>query len=118
MAIKRTHNPKWRVHPGEVLSQEFLAPLRMKPAQLARELGVSAPTVNEIVRKNKAITADMAVRLARFFNTSEQFWLNLQNAYELAKSRQRLGRKLKAIKPHTRVALAMLAVLPAALFRV
>jgi addiction module HigA family antidote len=109
MSIPRSGNPNWGVHPGEILSEEFLIPLNMKPAQLARELHVSAPTVNEIVRQHKAITADMAVRLARFFDTTEQFWLNLQNAYELSLSRKRLAGKLKTIKPYAKEAAATIA---------
>jgi antitoxin HigA-1 len=69
-------------HPGEILREEYLKPLRMSAAALARELHVSVPTVNDVVRERRAITAEMALRLARFFGTTEQFWLNLQDAYE------------------------------------
>ena len=111
MSIPRSGNPKWQVHPGEILKEEFLVPLGIKPAQLARELHVSAPTVNEIVRGREAISADMAVMLARFFNTTEQFWINLQTAYDLGKSRQRLSRRLKAIKPHASAAATTVAII-------
>ncbi|PAU53192.1 addiction module antidote protein, HigA family [Pseudomonas sp. PIC25] len=72
------------VHPGEVLREEFLQPLAMTPAALARALHVSAPTINDIVRERRGITADTAIRLGRFFDTSAQFWMNLQTEYALA----------------------------------
>ncbi|MBU3055974.1 HigA family addiction module antitoxin [Pseudomonas indica] len=72
------------VHPGEVLLEEFLQPLDISPAALAKALHVSAPTVNEIVRERRGISADMAVRLAHYFDTSPLFWLNLQSEYALA----------------------------------
>jgi len=82
MAIVRRGNPKWRIHPGEILREEYLKPLSLSATALAKELHVSVPTVNDIVRGRRAITADMAVRLAKFFRTTEHFWLNLQDAYE------------------------------------
>jgi antitoxin HigA-1 len=102
MSIPGTGNPKWRIHPGEILREEFLKPLNIKPAQLAKQLRVSAPTINDIVRERRAISAQMAVLLARFFKTTEQFWLNLQTSYDVnrAKSQKRLLRKVKAIKPY------------------
>jgi addiction module HigA family antidote len=72
------------VHPGEVLREEFLEPLGMTPAALARALHVSAPTINDIVRERRGITADTAIRLGRYFDTSAQFWMNLQTEYALA----------------------------------
>ena len=67
---------------------------------------MSVPTVNDIVRGRRAITADMAVRLAKFFRTTEQFWLNLQDAYEVSRAKERLADTLKEIKPKTRHAVA------------
>jgi len=72
------------IHPGEILREEFLEPLNISPAALARALHVSAPTVNEIVRERRGVTADMAIRLGRYFDTSAQFWMNLQTEYALA----------------------------------
>jgi addiction module HigA family antidote len=72
------------VHPGEVLREEFLNELGMTPAALARALHVSAPTINDIVRERRGVTADMAIRLARYFDTSAQFWMSLQSEYALA----------------------------------
>lgn len=71
------------IHPGEILRDEFLMVLGISPAALARALGVSAPTVNDIVRELRGISADMAIRLGRYFDTSAQFWMNLQSQYAL-----------------------------------
>lgn len=72
------------IHPGEILRDEFLTELDISPAALARALKVSAPTVNDIVREQRGISADMAIRLGRYFDTSAQFWMNLQSEYSLA----------------------------------
>jgi addiction module HigA family antidote len=106
MATARTGNPRWRIHPGEILREEYLKPLNLSATALAKELHVSVPTVNDIVRGRRAITADMAVRLAKFFRTTEQFWLNLQDAYEVSRAKERLADTLKEIKPTTRHAVA------------
>jgi addiction module HigA family antidote len=82
------------VHPGEVLLLEFLEPLGLSQYRLAKELKVPARRINEIVLAKRAISADTALRLARFFGTSELFWLNLQAAYDLDVERDRLGSRL------------------------
>ena len=82
------------IHPGEVLQAEFLEPLEMTQYRLAKSLSVPARRINEIVHGTRAITADTALRLARFFGTSELFWLNLQAAYDLDVERDRLGTRL------------------------
>jgi addiction module HigA family antidote len=84
MAIPRKDAPNWRVHPGEILREEFLKPMRMSPYQLAKRLHVPAPRINDIVLEKRGISADTAVRLSRFFGTTEQFWLNLQDAYDVS----------------------------------
>lgn len=84
------------VHPGEVLREEFIEPLDMTAAALARALHVSAPTVNDIVRERRGITADMAIRLSRYFDTSAQFWMNLQSEYALATTYAESGRGNRA----------------------
>lgn len=71
------------IHPGEVLREEFLAPLGMSANALAMALHVPAPRINDIVRERRAITPDTALRLARYFDTTAQFWLNLQTAFDL-----------------------------------
>jgi len=82
------------VHPGEVLLLDFLEPLGLTQYRLAKSLSVPARRINEIVHGKRAISADTALRLARFFGTSEWFWLNLQTAYDLDVERDRLGARL------------------------
>ncbi|MGY4532742.1 addiction module HigA family antidote [Pseudomonas sp. TE3786] len=72
------------IHPGEVLREEFLEPLGITPTALARALHVSTPTINDIVRERRGVTADVAIRLARYFDTTAQFWMNLQSEYALS----------------------------------
>jgi antitoxin HigA-1 len=71
------------LHPGEVLFEEFLIPLHISQNQLGRDLGVSARRINEIIHGKRSITADTALRLARYFGNSPQFWLGLQMNYDL-----------------------------------
>ncbi len=83
------------IHPGEILNEEFLIPLGVSQYRLAKELSVPPRRVNEIVRGLRAISADTALRLARYFGTSEQFWLNLQARYDLEMEKDRLGKRLE-----------------------
>src|SRR6266568_8035528 len=78
------------VHPGEVLREDFLTPLELTQYRLAKGLSVPPRRINEIVHGKRAITADTALRLARFFSTSERFWLNLQTGFDLEIERDRL----------------------------
>jgi len=87
------------VHPGEVLAQEFLEPLELTQYRLAKSLKVPARRINEIVHGTRAVSADTALRLARFFGTSDRFWLNLQAAYDLDVERDRLGARLERDVP-------------------
>jgi antitoxin HigA-1 len=87
------------VHPGEILMEEFLKPLELSQYQLAKELSVPARRINEIVHGERRITADTALRLARFFGTSDRFWMNLQSRYDLEIERDRLGDTLEGIRP-------------------
>ena len=82
------------IHPGEILREEFLVPLGMSAHALAMELKVPAPRINEIVRERRAITSDTALRLARYFGTTPQFWLNLQTSYDLRVAEQEVGSKI------------------------
>jgi addiction module HigA family antidote len=82
------------VHPGEVLLEEFLVPMGMSQYRLAKDISVPARRINEIVHGARGITADTALRLARYFGTSERFWLNLQAQYDLDVERDRLGQRL------------------------
>ena len=78
--------PRVRTHPGEVLKEDYLVPLGMSARALAAELGVSANRVSEIVRGERDVTADTALRLARYFGTDPRFWLTLQAAHDLSKA--------------------------------
>lgn len=80
------------VHPGEVLNEEFLKPMELSQNFLAREIGVAPRRVNEIVLGKRGITADTAIRLARHFGTSEQFWMALQADYDLEEARKTFRR--------------------------
>jgi len=83
------------IHPGEVLLEEFLRPLGPSQYRLAKDVSVPARRINEIVRGTRAISADTALRLARYFGTAERFWLNLQARYELETEKDRLGTHLE-----------------------
>jgi antitoxin HigA-1 len=88
------------VHPGEVLSEEFLKPLGISQNRLAREIRVPPRRVNEIVLTKRAITPDTALRLARYFGTSERFWLGLQMDFDLEEAKAALAETLeREIKP-------------------
>jgi len=82
------------VHPGEVLVEEFLKPLGLSQYRLAKDLSVPPRRINEIVLGKRGISADTALRLARYFKTSEQLWLNLQSHFDLETERDRLGARL------------------------
>jgi addiction module HigA family antidote len=88
----KKHRP---VHPGEILREDFLSPLGISQTQLARDITVPPRRVNEIVRGTRSVSADTALRLSRYFGTSEQFWLNLQTRYDLEVERDRLGNRLQ-----------------------
>ena len=77
------------VHPGEVLAEEFLKPMGISQYRIAKDVSVPPRRINEIVLRKRGITADTALRLARYFGTSEQFWLNLQSEYDLDVERDR-----------------------------
>ena len=87
------------VHPGEVLMEEFIEPLRITQNRLAVSIGVPPRRINEIVHGQRRITADTALRLGRYFGTSAQFWINLQTHYDLEVERDSLGDALDAIRP-------------------
>ena len=83
------------IHPGEVLREEFLKPFGISEESLAQSIGASVQSVREIVSEKQSVTADTALRLAKFFGTSAQFWLGLQSDYDLDVTRRRLGGKLE-----------------------
>jgi addiction module HigA family antidote len=89
------------VHPGEVLLEEFLRPMGLSQNRLALDIGVHPRRINEIVLGKRRITADTALRLARFFDNSPQFWLGLQNDYDLDVAADELGDRLnREVRPH------------------
>jgi addiction module HigA family antidote len=79
------------VHPGDVLLKDFLEPIGISQNKLARDVSVPPRRINEIVLGKRAITADTALRLARYFGTSEKFWLGLQDDYDLERAREEIG---------------------------
>lgn len=91
------------IHPGEILREEFLVPLSMSAHALALELKVPAPRINDIVRERRAVTPDTALRLARYFETTPQFWMNLQTSYDLKCAERKIGTKIEK-EVHTRLA--------------
>ncbi len=97
--------PRIRSHPGEVLKEEFMAPLKLSANKLSIELGVPATRIGDIIRSEnpRAVTADTALRLARYFGTTPAFWMNLQAAYELSKAEVENGREIASrVRPRLR----------------
>jgi addiction module HigA family antidote len=88
------------IHPGEVLLSEFLEPLEVTQHHLAISIGVPPRRINEIVHGKRRISADTALRLARYFGTSDRFWINLQSRYDLEIERDQIGPELASITPH------------------
>jgi addiction module HigA family antidote len=88
MMAKKVINP---IHPGEILMEEFLEPLGISQYRLAKDISVPPRRINEIVHGKRSITADTGLRLARFFGTTERFWLNLQVRYDLEVEKDRLA---------------------------
>lgn len=82
------------ITPGEILEEDFLKPMGLSQYRLAKDIGVPARRINEIVKGERAITADTAMRFGRFFKMSAQYWLNLQSHYDLEIGEERLGRRL------------------------
>ncbi len=83
------------VHPGEILFEEFMTPLAITQYRLSKDIGVHPRRINQIVHGNRAVTADTALRLSRYFGTSERFWMNLQCRYDLEVEKDRLGDRLE-----------------------
>ena len=83
------------IHPGEVLLEEFLLPMGLSQNRIAREIGVPPRRINEIVHGKRSVTADTALRLARYFGTTEAFWMGLQADFDLEEARSRLGKRLE-----------------------
>ena len=88
-------NKLFPIHPGEVLLEEFIKPMGLSQNRLAIDIGVDARRINEIVLGKRAITADTALRLSRFFDNSPQFWMGLQSQYDLDVAQDQLGKRLE-----------------------
>jgi len=88
------------IHPGEILLKEFLEPMEISQYRLAKDMSVPARRINEIVHGKRAITADTAVRLARFFGNEPGYWMKLQTDYDIALATNDIGIRLYAISPH------------------
>jgi len=82
------------IHPGEILLEEFLKPMGISQYRIAKDISVPPRRINEIVHGKRSITADTALRLSKYFNTSERFWLNLQIRFDLEIEKDRLGKRL------------------------
>ncbi len=88
------------VHPGEILMEDFLKPLNLSQYRLAKALDIPESRVSEIVHGARGITADTALRLSRFFGTSHELWLNLQDSYEVEEAQRAKGREIRRISPY------------------
>lgn len=93
-------------HPGVILKEEFMAPHGLTQVEVAESLKTTFRTVNEIVNGKRNVSPDMALRLARFFGTSEELWLNMQDEFDLHKARQKNKKVLSGIKPYREMAKA------------
>jgi antitoxin HigA-1 len=91
--MKRLKN----IHPGNVLKSEFLGPMQISAYRLAKETGLSQTRIGQIVRGERAITAETALKFGKFFGIPPEFWLNLQNLYDLEEGRKRISVKLRSI---------------------
>lgn len=95
MRTKRLPN----IHPGEVLREEFMQPLSLSSYRLAKELHVTQPRVNDLVLEKRGVTADMALRLGTYFGTGPEFWMNLQQSFELEAAQRAAGTSVRKIRP-------------------
>jgi len=94
------------VHPGDILRNDFLEPLGLTAYRLAKQLGVSRPTITQIVARRRGVTAEMALRLARYFGTSAQVWQNLQSQYDLEVATTKIGKAvIQKIRPRSSLGL-------------
>jgi antitoxin HigA-1 len=101
MTYERKRSAGWAVHPGIILKLEFLKPLELSGYRLAKGIDVTPQSVNDIILRKKGISAAMAIRLSKFFGTTEEFWMNLQAAYDLRTAKKGMNRSLKRITPLT-----------------
>ena len=83
------------IHPGEILKEEFLVPMNISAYRLAKEINIPQTRISEIIHGNRSITADTAIRFSKFFGTTAEFWLNLQNLYDLEEEEKNMHQNLK-----------------------
>jgi len=88
---------QWNIHPGEILREEFLVPLNLTSYRLAKEIHVPTPRIHDIISEKRGITADTALRLSKFCGTTPQFWMNLQDSYEMRKALETSGEDIETI---------------------
>lgn len=89
------------IHPGEILAEEFLKPMGISAYRLSKGANIDQTRISEIIRGKRSITADTALRLARFFGNSPEFWLNLQAHYDLEQKKREMEKDLKKIRPYS-----------------
>ena len=100
----RRRGPSWSIHPGEILKEEFLKPMRLSGYALSKAIGVNPQRVSDVLLKKTSLSADMALLLGRYFGTTPEFWMNLQSAYALHHANQNLRKQIKKIEPRASVA--------------
>ena len=88
------------IHPGEILSEDFLKPMGISAYRLSKGANIDQTRISEIIRGKRSVTADTALRLARFFGNSPEFWLNLQAHYDLEQKKREMEKDLKKIRPY------------------
>jgi addiction module HigA family antidote len=89
------------IHPGEILSEDFLKPMGISAYKLSKGANIDQTRISEIIRGKRSVTADTALRLARFFGNSPEFWLNLQAHYDLEQKKREMEKDLKKIRPYS-----------------
>jgi len=87
------------IHPGEVLLEDLLTPMKLSKYRLSKDIGVAPTRVQEIIDGKRSVSADTALRLSRYFGTSAELWMGLQSDYELERTKEKLGEELKQLKP-------------------
>lgn len=95
-------------HPGDILLYEFMEPLKISQTQLAKDIDTTFRTINEIINHKRGISPEMAVRLARYFGTSEELWINLQTQYELYKVKEKKKKALERVRAYSELHPAMI----------
>lgn len=99
MSIDAAKLRKPRIHPGEILEEEFLTPMGISKYRLAQDIHVTPIRITQIIQGRRAVTPDTALRLARYFGTTPEFWLNMQRSYDLESARDELAEDIEAITP-------------------